>query len=107
MSNKSAFSRRDFVRSGALVAAVSLAPRNMLALGQQRPPDAEPSPISLGLASYTFRNFTRAQLIGFILAICIPSFTALTGVLLSNAAFQTSTDALRICAATWMPASRI
>jgi sugar phosphate isomerase/epimerase len=66
VSKNSNFSRRDFVRSGALVAAASLAPRNMLALGQQRPPAEQASPIRLGLASYTFRNFTRAQLIGFM-----------------------------------------
>ena len=29
-------------------------------------PRANPRPFSLGLASYTFRNFTRAQLIGFM-----------------------------------------
>jgi sugar phosphate isomerase/epimerase len=66
MSKKSTFSRRDLVRSGALIAAATLAPRNVLALGPERPPDADPSPIRLGLASYTFRNFTRAQLIGFM-----------------------------------------
>ncbi len=66
MSNKSAFSRRDFFRTGALVAAASLAPRDVLALGPERPPDEKPSPIRLGLASYTFRNFTRAQLIGLM-----------------------------------------
>jgi sugar phosphate isomerase/epimerase len=61
---KQSLSRRNFVQSGALIAAAcataspapSFAP---LAAG-------EPSPIHLGLASYTFRNFTRAQMIGFM-----------------------------------------
>jgi sugar phosphate isomerase/epimerase len=66
VSKKSSFSRRDFVRSGALVAAASLIPRNMSALGSEGTPAAQASPIRLGLASYTFRNFTRAQLIGFM-----------------------------------------
>src|ERR1039457_4655998 len=30
------------------------------------PASGKPSPIRLGLASYTFRNFTRAQFIGFM-----------------------------------------
>jgi hypothetical protein len=63
---KSTFSRRDFVRSGALVAAAFAASSNRLAPAQERPSSEEASPIRLGLASYTFRNFNRAQLIGFM-----------------------------------------
>jgi sugar phosphate isomerase/epimerase len=63
---KSAFSRRDFVRSGALAAAAFAASGNRLARAQERTSSEEPSPIRLGLASYTFRNFNRAQLIGFM-----------------------------------------
>jgi len=37
-----------------------------MALAQERPSAAEASPIRLGLASYTFRNFSRAQMIGFM-----------------------------------------
>jgi sugar phosphate isomerase/epimerase len=33
---------------------------------QPSPATGAPSPIQLGLASYTFRNFTRAQMIGFM-----------------------------------------
>jgi sugar phosphate isomerase/epimerase len=62
----SAFSRRDFVRTGALAAGAFVAPRNIWELAQQRPSFGDASPIRLGLASYTFRNFTRAQLIGFM-----------------------------------------
>jgi sugar phosphate isomerase/epimerase len=63
---KKPLSRRDFVRSGALVAAACVAPSGVLALAQERPSVDEPSPIRLGLASYTFRNFSRAQMIGFM-----------------------------------------
>jgi hypothetical protein len=62
---RNTFSRRDFVRSGALVAAV-IASSDVLAFGQERPSSDEASPIRLGLASYTFRNFSRTQLIGFM-----------------------------------------
>ncbi len=63
---RSTFSRRDFVRTSALAAGVFVAPKNVWALAQQRPSSSEAPPIRLGLASYTFRNFTRAQLIGFM-----------------------------------------
>jgi sugar phosphate isomerase/epimerase len=49
---KNSLSRRDFVRSGALI--------------RERPSTDEASPIRLGVASYTFRNFSRAQMIGFL-----------------------------------------
>ena len=55
------FSRRNFVRASMLTAAASTLPA--FALPPQVAPTGEP-PIRLGLASYTFRNFTRAQLIG-------------------------------------------
>jgi sugar phosphate isomerase/epimerase len=59
------FSRRDFVRSSALVAGAMAASSDILAFGQEHPSD-KASPIRLGLASYTFRNFSRIQLIGFL-----------------------------------------
>src|ERR1700733_5904994 len=63
---KNNLSRRNFVRSGAFVAAAFAAPKHVLALAQERPASDAASPIRLGLASYTFRNFSRAQLIGFM-----------------------------------------
>jgi sugar phosphate isomerase/epimerase len=66
MSNKTTFSRRDFVRSGAVVAAAFSAPADILALAQEHPSADEALPIRLGLASYTFRNFSRVQMIGFM-----------------------------------------
>jgi sugar phosphate isomerase/epimerase len=63
---KNNFSRRDFVRSGALVAAAFAASKEVFALAAERAPADEGSPIRLGVASYTFRNFSRAQMIGFL-----------------------------------------
>lgn len=63
---KNHISRRTFVRSGALVAAAIAAPSHVFSLTQEPPSAGEASPIRLGLASYTFRNFTRAHLIAFM-----------------------------------------
>jgi sugar phosphate isomerase/epimerase len=63
---KNGFSRREFVRSGALVAAALGAPGISVAAVPELPAADEAAPIRLGLASYTFRNFSRAQLIGFM-----------------------------------------
>src|SRR5712672_3192070 len=62
---RNTLSRRDFARSGAIAAvALAAAPSDVIALTQQRP--ADESPIRFGVASYTFRNFTRAQMIAFL-----------------------------------------
>src|ERR1700681_1271025 len=58
------FSRRNFVCSGALVAAAFAASKEVFALAAERTPADEGSAIRLGLASYTFRNYSRAQMIG-------------------------------------------
>jgi len=58
-------SRRNFIRSGAAGAAFA-ASSNAFVKAEGRPSVEQPSPIRLGLASYTFRNFTRAQSIGFM-----------------------------------------
>src|SRR5438105_5814681 len=61
------FSRRDFVRSSALVAAALAASKDVFAASAAgRPPAGEGSVIRLGVATYTFRNFSRAQMIGFL-----------------------------------------
>ena len=65
MSKQNCVSRRDFVRSGALAAAAFAAPTPVFARTQQ-PASSGEAPIRLGLASYTFRNFSRAQMIGFM-----------------------------------------
>jgi sugar phosphate isomerase/epimerase len=66
---KNTFSRRNFLQSSALVAATAAATTVInpsSAQAEAVPASGKPSPIKLGLASYTFRNFTRAQLIGFM-----------------------------------------
>src|SRR4029077_7201197 len=47
-------------------AAGFAASRDAFALAQGPPSADEVSPIHLGIASYTFRNFNRAQMIGFM-----------------------------------------
>jgi len=63
---KNPLSRRDFVRSSALAAAAFAVPNDAFALAHERPPSEATSTIRLGLASYTFRNFSRVQLISFM-----------------------------------------
>jgi sugar phosphate isomerase/epimerase len=68
---KTKLSRRNFVQSGAIAAAcAATGALNTLtaapALAEAVPASGKPSPIKLGVASYTFRNFSRAQLIGFM-----------------------------------------
>jgi sugar phosphate isomerase/epimerase len=59
--------RRSFVQSSALLAAAGITSNALSSLALQPSHAAgAPSPIQLGLASYTFRNFTRAQMIGFM-----------------------------------------
>ncbi|WP_433972398.1 sugar phosphate isomerase/epimerase family protein [Tunturiibacter lichenicola] len=64
---KNAFTRRNFIQSGAFFAVAS-ATSSTLSLRAQKPSSTSgaPSPIQLGLASYTFRNFSRDQMIGFM-----------------------------------------
>src|ERR1700722_8956456 len=57
-------SRRNFVRSGALAAAAYATSSAVPAVAA--PAHDTASPVNLGLCSYTFRNFDRAQLIGFM-----------------------------------------
>lgn len=63
---KNSVSRRDFFRSGVLVAAACAVPKNVFGIDRAHSSSDEAPPIRLGLASYTFRNFDRAQLIGFM-----------------------------------------
>jgi sugar phosphate isomerase/epimerase len=66
---KNALSRRGFMQAGALAAACAVsgvAPGAISAIAEAVPETGKPSPIKLGLASYTFRNFSRAQLIGYM-----------------------------------------
>ena len=63
---KQTLSRRNFVQSGALIAAACAASTATSSFAEWMPAHGKSSPVRLGMASYTFRNFTRAQLIGFM-----------------------------------------
>src|SRR6266478_470403 len=63
---KNALSRRHFVRSSALAATALAVPNDAFTIARVPPPSDGASPIRLGVASYTFRNFNRAQMIGFL-----------------------------------------
>jgi sugar phosphate isomerase/epimerase len=67
MSRLREFSRREFVRSSAVIAAATVVtPSGHRAQAHDRAASDEGAAVRLGLASYTFRNFGRAQLIGFM-----------------------------------------
>ena len=57
------FSRRDLFHAGASIAAASALSNVTFASAEEK---RSTLPIRLGLASYTFRNFSRVQLIGFM-----------------------------------------
>jgi sugar phosphate isomerase/epimerase len=56
-------SRRCFLRSSALAAAAAGA---LPAVAEPSQETGKPSPVRLGMCSYTFRNFPRDQMIGFL-----------------------------------------
>jgi sugar phosphate isomerase/epimerase len=77
----STLSRRSFLRSSATLAGASAAAAASAAVAASALPAAalavpslaapahetgKPSPIKLGICSYTFRNFSREQMIGFL-----------------------------------------
>lgn len=68
------FTRRNFVRTG-VVGAAALAASGR-GFGQKAPTKEAAPPIRLGLASYTFRNFTRAQMIAFMKQLNVSDLNA-------------------------------
>jgi sugar phosphate isomerase/epimerase len=70
------FSRRSFLQSGALAAASAAVSHASTALADPHPENGKPAPIRLGLASYTFRNFTRAQLITYMKQLNVSDLNA-------------------------------
>src|ERR1035437_1382158 len=63
---KQPFVRRNFIRSGTIIAAASATSGAWHSVAQTSSSEAERSPIKLGVASYTFRNFNRAQMIEYL-----------------------------------------
>jgi len=76
MSRPDDFSRRTFILSSALVMAASAVPGGLFAQTEKQQAATTAPPIRLGLASYTFRNFTRAQLIGFMKQLNVTELNA-------------------------------
>ncbi len=72
---KQSLSRRDFIQSSVLVAVASAATNAVPGFAQPST-EEKTSPIRLGLASYTFRNFSRSQLIGFMKQLNISDLNA-------------------------------
>ena len=56
--------------------AVGMSAPVMLSAAPAKPATGKPPPIKLGLASYTFRNFTRAQMIGFMKQLDVSGLNA-------------------------------
>lgn len=73
---KRTLSRRHFVQSGALIAAGLAAATETSVFAQPAHASGKPSPIQLGMASYTFRNFSRTQLIGFMKQLKLTALNA-------------------------------
>ncbi|MGC1462965.1 MAG: TIM barrel protein [Terracidiphilus sp.] len=63
---KNTLSRRDFIQSSAIAATAFVASSATPSLAEALPETGKPLPIKLGICSYTFRNFTRAQMIGYL-----------------------------------------
>jgi sugar phosphate isomerase/epimerase len=69
-------SRRDFLRAGAMAGAAMSTPAMLSAAAPVMPATGKTSPIKLGLASYTFRNFSRAQMIGYMKQLDVSGLNA-------------------------------
>ncbi len=67
----SQLSRRTFLRSSALAAAACAAPA--VTFGEPKPASGAPSPVKLGIATYTFRNFTRDKMIPWLKQLNVTS----------------------------------
>lgn len=70
--------RRNFLRTSAAAAAAGAFSGGVSAIAASQPTQktGSPSPLRLGLASYTFREFTRAQLIGFMKQLRVAALNA-------------------------------
>ena len=71
-------SRRNFLCSSAIVATAISSGGVLSAGAQEYSKEGQPTPVKLGLASYTFREFTRAQMIAYMKQLNPVSYTHLT-----------------------------
>lgn len=67
----SELSRRTFLRSSALAAAACATP--VVSFGEPKAASGAPSPVKLGIATYTFRNFTRDKMIPWLKQLNVTS----------------------------------
>ena len=65
------FSRRNFLRSSAIAAAACAAPA--ISFPEPKAASGPPSPVKLGIATYTFRKFKRAQMIPWLKQLNVTS----------------------------------
>jgi sugar phosphate isomerase/epimerase len=73
---KTTLSRRDFVYSSAIVTTALVSTHGASPLATPSPPVGGTAPFQLGLASYTFRNFTRVQMTGFMKQLNVVALNA-------------------------------
>jgi sugar phosphate isomerase/epimerase len=68
----STLSRRKLLQSTALAAVATAIP----SFAEPKAETGQPSPVRLGMCSYTFRNFTRAQMIPFLKQLPVSELNA-------------------------------
>ena len=73
---KSTLTRRNFISTSVIAAAACAATKSIPALAEPSEKTGSPSPVNLGLASYTFRNFTRAQLVAYMKQLNVTALNA-------------------------------
>ena len=69
---KATLTRRDAFRSVAALTLASALPASLLAAAPKAKPTAKPSPIKLGMATYSFRSFDAAHVIEFMKRLKTP-----------------------------------
>ena len=73
---KQDLSRRNFLRTAALAGAAMSTPATLSASSDPREASGKPMPIKLGVASYTFREFSRAQMISYLKQLHVSDLNA-------------------------------
>jgi Xylose isomerase-like TIM barrel len=73
---KGKVSRREFIRSAGFLTTSFVAPNFVFGFPQRPSSTPGAAPIHLGLASYTFRNFRRSQLIAFMKQLNVSDLNA-------------------------------
>jgi sugar phosphate isomerase/epimerase len=69
-------SRRNFLRNGAVAATVISSAGALSAVAQDYTMEGQSTLIKLGLASYTFRDFTRAQMMAYMKQLNLTALNA-------------------------------